>query len=103
MQVAGHSLLLNDGAISGSYSWSEEELDLLKSELHNVSSTSILTIGSTRVVVDPISKTKTLYCFGAGHVAVPRRMSPHWRVSEWSWLTIERSLQTWNDSRRRQI
>ena len=69
--ISGHSLLLNDGTASGTYPWSEDELEVLKSELHNVSSTSVLTIGDSKVVIDPIRKTKTVYCFGAGHVAVP--------------------------------
>jgi xanthine dehydrogenase accessory factor len=69
--VLGHSVLQHDGALTGTYAWDEEHVQALKSELHNISSTELLTIGDITVVVDPIRKTKTLYCFGAGHVAVP--------------------------------
>ncbi len=71
LSVLGHSLLQNDGTLEGTYSWTNDELDTLKSELHNVSSASVLSIGNTQVLIDPVRKTKTLYCFGAGHVAIP--------------------------------
>jgi xanthine dehydrogenase accessory factor len=47
------------------------DVEKLKPELHNVSTTSVLPLDDTRVMVDRIRKMKTLYCFGAGHVAVP--------------------------------
>jgi xanthine dehydrogenase accessory factor len=71
VSVLGHSLLQNDGSLSGTYSWPDDELEMMKSELHSVSSTSVLAVGDAQVVVDPIRKTKTLYCFGAGHVGIP--------------------------------
>ncbi len=55
---------------SRSFVWSEQDIDLVKSELHNVSSTTVLPVRDLSVVVDPIRRTKTLYCFGAGHVAM---------------------------------
>lgn len=71
LSVLGHSLLQNDGTLNGTYSWKDDELDMLKSELHNVSAASVLSVGNRQVLIDPIRKTKTLYCFGAGHVAIP--------------------------------
>jgi xanthine dehydrogenase accessory factor len=70
-QVLGHAILYSDGNIVGNTSFSELEIESLKPELHNISSTSVLTLKDTRVMVDRIRKLKTLYCFGAGHVAVP--------------------------------
>ena len=69
--VLGHSLLRRDGTSSGTYAWTDDELDTLKSELHNISSASILSLGAKDVLIDPITKTRTVYCFGAGHVAIP--------------------------------
>lgn len=71
LSVLGHSLLQKDGTLNGTYPWTDDELDKLKSELHNVSSASVISIGNIQVLIDPIRKIKTLYCFGAGHVAVP--------------------------------
>ena len=58
------------GQITGTFAWSEQDIDLVKSELHDVSSTTVLPVGDLGVVVDPVRRTKTLYCFGAGHVAL---------------------------------
>ncbi len=69
--VIGHSLLQNDGTVAGTYQWPDSDLELLKSELLNISSASVLRLGDMNVLVDPIRRTKTMYCFGAGHVAIP--------------------------------
>jgi xanthine dehydrogenase accessory factor len=52
-------------------SLSGDDFQKLKPELRNVSTTSQLPLGRDWVVVDRIRPLKTLYCFGAGHVAVP--------------------------------
>ena len=70
VEVIGRSLLSPAGEITGTFVWSEQDIDLVKSELHNVSSTTVLPVRDLSVVVDPIRRTKTLYCFGAGHVAM---------------------------------
>jgi xanthine dehydrogenase accessory factor len=69
--VEGRSLLTRDGSLSGTYLWSGEQLEWIRSELHNVSSTAILSFDNLEFVVDAVRKTKTVFCFGAGHVAVP--------------------------------
>ena len=69
--ISGHSLLFRDGQIVGNAPLSISQLEILKSETRRISITTIIPIGDTRVVVDPIRKLQTLYCFGAGHVAVP--------------------------------
>jgi xanthine dehydrogenase accessory factor len=71
IKVLGRSILFPDGRVVGNTSLTQTDIDNLKSELHNISATSVISIGDTRVVVDRIRNLKTLYCFGAGHVAVP--------------------------------
>ncbi len=70
-EVLGHAMLLPDSIISAGPLLTDSDLEKLKSELPNVSHNAILPLGDTQVVVDRIRKLKTLYCFGAGHVAVP--------------------------------
>jgi xanthine dehydrogenase accessory factor len=71
ISTSGHFLLFRDGRIVGKSTLSIPQLETLKSEIHNISITSIISIGDTRAIVDPIKKLQTLYCFGAGHVAIP--------------------------------
>lgn len=71
VDVIGHLMFFPDGRIIGNYPWSELDIETLKPKLYFVSSTTVLPLNDIRVVIDPIYKTKTLYCFGAGHVAVP--------------------------------
>jgi xanthine dehydrogenase accessory factor len=71
LQVLRHAIIYSDGVIIGNNSFSEQEIESLKPELPKISSTSVLTLKDTWVLVDRIRKLKTLYCFGAGHVAMP--------------------------------
>jgi len=71
VSVPGHSLLFPDGTVVGHSSLPISLIENLKAGLHNYSVTTVVPIGDTRVVVDPIRNLKTLYCCGAGHVAVP--------------------------------
>ncbi|HEX9896193.1 MAG TPA: XdhC/CoxI family protein [Dehalococcoidales bacterium] len=71
ISILGHSLLFPDGKSFGDAVLSPSHLEMLSSEIRNISATTIVPIGDTRVVVDPIKKLQTLYCLGAGHVAVP--------------------------------
>jgi xanthine dehydrogenase accessory factor len=71
LEVAGHTVLLADGTVLGNTLSVESDIEKLKPELHNISVTSVLPFKDGRVMVDRIRKMKTLYCFGAGHVAVP--------------------------------
>jgi xanthine dehydrogenase accessory factor len=70
-RVLGHAVFIPDSDVSFSTSLTKDEISQLKPELHTVSTTSILRLGDTSVLVDRIRKLKTVYCFGAGHVAVP--------------------------------
>ena len=71
VQVLHHAILHSDGSVIGNTPFSEIEIESLRPELHNISSTHIVNLKDCWVVVDCIRKLKTLYCFGAGHVAVP--------------------------------
>jgi xanthine dehydrogenase accessory factor len=71
VEVLGHAVLLPDSVIGGGASLIASDIGKLKPELHNVTHSAVLPLGDTRVVVDRIRRLKTLYCFGAGHVAVP--------------------------------
>ena len=69
--VVGHSLLSYDGEVSGTFDWSAQNITVVKSELQNSSSITVLPLDGITVVVDPIRRVKTMYCFGSGHVALP--------------------------------
>jgi xanthine dehydrogenase accessory factor len=71
VSISGHSLLFRDGKIVGNAHLSTSQVEILISETRDISVTTIVPLGGSQVVVDPIGKLKTLYCFGAGHVAVP--------------------------------
>lgn len=71
LQVLHHAIIRSDGVIIGDNPFSEQEIARLKPEFPKVSATSVLNLEDTRVLVDRIRKLKTLYCFGAGHVAMP--------------------------------
>jgi xanthine dehydrogenase accessory factor len=71
VKVTGHGLLSPGGEISGDCGLIGADLETLKEELHNISATAVLTLSKSQVIVDPVRKLKTVYCFGAGHVAVP--------------------------------
>jgi len=69
--IPGHSLLFQDGRLTGNIQISDGDIGNIKSELHNISSSMVFAFKETRILVDRIRKLKTVYCFGAGHVAVP--------------------------------
>ncbi|UCB43076.1 MAG: XdhC family protein [Dehalococcoidales bacterium] len=71
ISISGHSLLFRDGQVLGYSPLTVSQLNKIKTELRHISSTIIIPVENTHVVVDPIRNLKTLYCFGAGHVAVP--------------------------------
>jgi xanthine dehydrogenase accessory factor len=70
-EVLGHAILYVGGNILNGTSLTMSDIEELKPELHNISTTAVLPIKDSRVMVDRVRRLKTLYCFGAGHVAVP--------------------------------
>lgn len=71
IRVDGHALFMSDGTVHGDSKLGGDDISTVKDELHNISSTAVLDLGTRSLVIDPVSRVKTLYCFGAGHVAVP--------------------------------
>jgi xanthine dehydrogenase accessory factor len=71
LQVLGHAVLLPGGDVGGGASLPTDDIEKVKAGLQDVSTTAILALHDTRVMVDRIRRLKTVYCFGAGHVAVP--------------------------------
>jgi len=69
--VTGHAIYVPGDDVFTGASLTISDLEKLKPVLHTVSTTSIVPLGDSRVMIDRIRKLKTLYCFGAGHVAVP--------------------------------
>jgi xanthine dehydrogenase accessory factor len=69
-EVLGHTLYTLDGKTVGDYPLKEADLEMLKAETKGLSATTILSSGDIRIVIDPIKKVETLFCFGAGHVAL---------------------------------
>jgi xanthine dehydrogenase accessory factor len=68
LEITGHGILDAEGS---PVTPSPPNVEKIKAELHNISATATLPFGEGRVMVDRIRKIKTLYCFGAGHVAAP--------------------------------
>jgi xanthine dehydrogenase accessory factor len=71
VQVTGRGLLFSDGQMDGTFTLTPEAYGYLKSDLHLVSSAAVFSFPDSKLLVDLMRKVKTLYCFGAGHVAVP--------------------------------
>ena len=69
--VFARCLLVAGGQIIGECPLSEPDLGSFMNSVLNTRETTSLLLKDLRVLVDPIHKTKTLYCFGAGHVAKP--------------------------------
>lgn len=71
VDVIGHSLLSRSGEVFSTFAWPAQDIEEVKAEMHNVSSTRVLPLNGFSTVVDPIRRVKTMYCFGAGHCALP--------------------------------
>ncbi|MBN2076607.1 MAG: XdhC family protein [Dehalococcoidales bacterium] len=71
INISGHVLLFSDGRTAGDKVLEDSDIMNLRAELHNISSTTILTADERKFIIDPIRRVQTLHCFGAGHVAVP--------------------------------
>lgn len=69
-QTSSHALLFPGSEMVGTVPASVSRLQVIR-EAAQIHATTMIAVDSGRVILDPIGKTKTLYCFGAGHVAVP--------------------------------
>ncbi len=70
-EVVGRSILYSDGRLIGNAALTRKDIQTIQAEPPNISNTAVISLEATRVIIDSIRKLKTLYCFGAGHVAVP--------------------------------
>jgi xanthine dehydrogenase accessory factor len=71
LKILGHALLFRGGKIVGNPSLSAVQLKILNAEKHDVPTATTIALGDTQVIMNLIKKLQTLYCFGAGHVAIP--------------------------------
>jgi xanthine dehydrogenase accessory factor len=66
-----HCLLFNDGKIAGHCPLTGADLEQLITKGRCPSTTTAVRFKGWQILLEPMHKTKTLYCFGAGHVAMP--------------------------------
>ncbi|MBN1380742.1 MAG: XdhC family protein [Deltaproteobacteria bacterium] len=71
VDILGRTLYIPGKKSTGTYVWQETDLEKVISASKGLSTAEVLSLGAVRVVLDPVRKTETLYCFGAGHVALP--------------------------------
>ena len=71
VDITGRCLVYPDGQVSGECPLEGFELEEIRSELHNMSSTTVMDIKDSRIIVDPMRRVKTAFIFGAGHVGQP--------------------------------
>ena len=69
-RISSHALLFPDGATVGAIPAWASQFRNVRAVAH-VQSTTMVNVPGRHIIVDPVRKVKTLYCFGAGHVAVP--------------------------------
>ena len=66
LNIVARCLRFRDGRVTGSCPLPASELESLSSDNPEL---SVKRDHDLQIIADPIQKTKTLYCFGAGHVA----------------------------------
>lgn len=66
-----HCLIFDDGKSVGHCLLPGDELEHLITEVRHTRTVTSVRLKDCQVVLEPMHKTKTLYCFGAGHVARP--------------------------------
>lgn len=70
-RINGRCLLLTNGSTVGDNIIIPADVPMIQEQIQHLSLTTVLPSGSKKIIIDPVSRYKTLYCFGAGHVAVP--------------------------------
>lgn len=70
-RVSGRGLFFPDGSTIGDDIVTPQDNPTICEQIHHINSTTVVSKDNTKIIIDPISRTKTIYCFGAGHVAVP--------------------------------
>jgi xanthine dehydrogenase accessory factor len=69
--ITGHCLVFPDGTVMGDDILTEADLTMIRGEMKLISSTSVVSTDTKSFIIDLMRKSKRLYCFGAGHVAMP--------------------------------
>ena len=64
-------LIINSGEVEGRCPLPEADLKRLLSETRRTDTARVVRLKNWQVIVEPMQKIKTLYCFGAGHVSQP--------------------------------
>jgi xanthine dehydrogenase accessory factor len=71
VEVSGRSIFFSSGETIAVGSVPESIKTEIESHLPQTKITSIVNLDGVEAIIDPLSRIKTLYCFGAGHVALP--------------------------------
>jgi len=71
LEITGRSLISNKADVIAGSPLDQSTIDILKSSLHEVSRLELLKLPDSGMVILPVKRLTTMYCFGAGHVAVP--------------------------------
>jgi xanthine dehydrogenase accessory factor len=66
-----HCLLFGDGRVAEQRHLEAEDMEILRAGVNATRSATTVRLKDRQALLEPLSRTKTLYCFGAGHVAVP--------------------------------
>jgi xanthine dehydrogenase accessory factor len=64
-------LIINRGKVEGRCPLPEADLKHLLSETRGTDTARVVRLKNWQIIVEPMQKFKTLYCFGAGHVSKP--------------------------------
>jgi xanthine dehydrogenase accessory factor len=67
----GHCLLFPNGSVIAQCPLSAEDMETLKNNTYEEHISTTIRLKDHLALLEPAQKTKTLYCFGAGHIAVP--------------------------------
>jgi len=70
LRTSRHALLFAGGEVVGDVpAWASQSCSA--KGMAGIHATTVLATDDGRIIIDPIKRVKTLYCFGTGHVAVP--------------------------------
>lgn len=71
IEVISHAIMDTECNLASGSMLATSDIEKLKSELHNISTTAVFSLTDSQIMIDFIRKTTMLFCIGAGHVAVP--------------------------------
>jgi xanthine dehydrogenase accessory factor len=71
VKIDSRAIFLSNGTVLGQNDFSEVDFNSLKQRLSAINNITILRTGDSKIIVEPVRNLKTVYLFGAGHVALP--------------------------------